>query len=294
MPQETRSLRPEKSVINDRAEGARSSSMTHLKRWLTAMIAIPILIYIIGVGPLRLFQLLLLIASCISLHEFFSLASPKMPWIPRALAFALCALFLAALSQGGLWLAFAMLSFAVMVGMSFYLFSDPGRRKEVVEGTGAVALGFVYIGLPLCLLVLIRQAPRGNEWIFFLLTVIFLGDTGAFYCGRLLGRHKLYVSVSPGKTWEGAVGGFAISVVGGVVFSLIFSLHDDLWIIGGLSGGLSIAGQVGDLVESMIKRNSGVKDSGKILPGHGGFLDRVDALLFAIPVCYAFVMALEF
>jgi len=254
------------------------------------MIAIPILIYIIGVGPLRLFQLLLLIASCISLHEFFNLSSPKLPWIPRALAFALCALFLAGLSQGGLWLAFAMVCFTVMIALTVYLLSDQAKRKAVVDDTGKVALGFLYIGLPLCLLVLIRQAPRGNEWIFFLLTVIFLGDTGAFYCGRLLGRHKLYVSVSPGKTWEGAVGGFLSSVAGGVFFSQIFSLHDDLWIIGALSGGLSIAGQVGDLVESMIKRNYGVKDSGKILPGHGGFLDRVDALLFAIPVCYAFVM----
>lgn len=256
------------------------------------MIAIPILIYIIGVGPPWLFELLLLIASCISLHEFFNLAYPKLPWIPRTLVFALCALFLAVLSQGKLWFALALLYFAVMVGLSFYLFSDPGRRKEVVEGTGAVALGFVYIGLPLCLLVLIRQAPRGNEWIFFLLTVIFLGDTGAFYCGRLLGRHKLYRTVSPGKTWEGAVGGFAISVLGGVGFSKIFSLHDSMWTMAMLSGGLSIVGQVGDLVESMIKRNYGVKDSGKTLPGHGGFLDRVDALLFAIPVCYVFVMAL--
>jgi len=264
--------------------------MTHLKRWLTAMIALPVLIYIIGVGPLWLFQLLLLVASCISLHEFFNLASPKLPWIPRMLAFALCALLLVVFSQGERWLALAMLSSAVMVGMSFYLFSEPERRKEVVEGMGASVLGVVYIGIPLCLLALLRQAPRGKEWIFFLLTVIFLGDTGAFYCGRLLGRRKLYVSVSPGKTWEGAVGGFAVSVLGGVVFSKLFSLHGSVWTVAALSGGLSIAGQVGDLVESMIKRNGGVKDSGKILPGHGGFLDRVDALLFAIPVCYAFVM----
>jgi phosphatidate cytidylyltransferase len=133
------------------------------------------------------------------------------------------------------------------------------------------------------------RALRGNVWIFFLLTVIFLGDTGAFYCGRLLGKHKLYVTVSPGKTWEGAVGGFVVSVLAGIFFSQTFNLHDSVATIAAVSGVLSIVGQVGDLVESMIKRNYGAKDSGKILPGHGGFLDRVDSLLFAIPVCFAFV-----
>jgi len=264
--------------------------MAHLKRWLTALIAIPILIYLIGFGPRWLFYLLLFVASCICLHEFFLLTSPKLPRIPRALAFVLCFFFLALFSQGSILLAFGILCFTVMICLSFYLFSDPGRRKEGIEGTATVALGFLYIGLPLSLLVLADRAPRGNEWIFFLLTVIFLGDTAAFYCGRLLGKHKLYVTVSPGKTWEGAVGGFASSVLGGVFFSQIFSLHDSAWTIAMVSGVLAIAGQVGDLAESMIKRNYGVKDSGKILPGHGGFLDRVDALLFAIPVFYAFVI----
>jgi phosphatidate cytidylyltransferase len=263
--------------------------MTHLKRWLTAMIAIPILIYLIGFGPRWLFYLLLFFASCICLHEFLRLTSPKLPWVPRALGFVLCFFFLALLSWGSVLQAFALLCFTVMTCLSVYLFSDPGLRKNVIEDTAKVALGFLYIGLPLSLLVLMDRAPRGNVWIFFLLTVIFLGDTGAFYCGRLLGKHKLYVTVSPGKTWEGAVGGFVVSVLAGIFFSQIFDLHDSVATIAAVSGVLSIVGQVGDLAESMIKRNYGVKDSGKILPGHGGFLDRVDSLLFAIPVCYAFV-----
>jgi len=264
--------------------------MTHLKRWLTAMIAIPILIYIIGFGPRWLLHLLLFVASCICLHEFFSLTDLKLPRVLRALAFVLCFFFLALISRGLILLTYAVLCFTVMSGLSFYLLSDPRMRKDAIEDTAKATLGFLYIGLPLSLLALIDQAPRGNVWIFFLLTVIFLGDTGAFYCGRLLGKHKLYVSVSPGKTWEGAVGGFLSSVLGGIFFSQAFGLHDSVWIIGAVSGVLSIAGQFGDLAESMIKRNCGVKDSGKILPGHGGFLDRVDSLLFAIPVFYAFVM----
>jgi phosphatidate cytidylyltransferase len=264
--------------------------MAHLKRWLTAGIAIPILIYLIGFGPRWLFYLLLFGVSCICLHEFFLLTSPKMPRIPRALAFALCFFFPALLSQGLISLAFASLCFTVMIVLSFYLFSEPGSRKEGVEGTAAVTLGFVYTGLPLSLLVLVDRTPSGNLWIFFLLAIIFLGDTAALYCGRLLGRHKLYVTVSPGKTWEGAIGGFVTSVLAGILFSQIFCLQDSVWTTAAMSGVLSIVGQVGDLAESMIKRNYGVKDSGKILPGHGGFLDRVDALLFAIPVLYAFVM----
>jgi len=264
--------------------------MMHLKRWLTAMIAIPILIYLIGFGPRWLFYLLLFVVSCICLHEFFLLISPKLPQIPRALGFVLCFFFPALFSQGGIQLAFAILCFTVMICLSFYLFSDPELRKKVIEDTATVALGFLYTSLPLSLLVLVDRTARGNVWIFFLLTVIFLGDTAAFYCGRLLGKHKLYVTVSPGKTWEGAVGGFVVSVLGGIFFSQIFDLHDSVATIAAVSGVLSIVGQVGDLVESMIKRNYGVKDSGKILPGHGGFLDRVDSLLFAIPVCYAFVM----
>jgi len=267
--------------------------MAHLKRWLTAMIAIPILIYIIGFGPRGLFLLLLLFASCISLHEFFSLTSPKLPRVPRAIAFVLCFFFLLVLSRGSIGQGFAVLSFSVLICLSFYLFSAPGLRKNVIEDTATVAMGFLYIGLPLSLLVLVDRTPRGNLWIFFLLTVIFLGDTGAFYCGRLLGKHKLYVSVSPGKTWEGAVGGLASSVLGGIFFSQAFGLHASVGRIAVVAGVLSIVGQVGDLAESMIKRNYGVKDSGNILPGHGGFLDRVDSLLFAIPVCYAFVIWLS-
>jgi phosphatidate cytidylyltransferase len=263
--------------------------MAHLKRWLTAGIAIPILIYLIGFGPRWLFYLLLFLVSSLCLHEFFRLTSPKLPRPPRAAAFLFCFFFLAVLSRGSILLAFALLCFTTMSCLTFYLFSDPELRKKVIEDTATVALGFLYIGLPLSLLVLVDRAPRGNLWIFFLLAIIFLGDTAALYCGRLLGKHKLYLTVSPGKTWEGAVGGFVTSVLAGVFFSQIFDLHPSVSTIAVVSGVIAIAGQVGDLVESMIKRNYGVKDSGKILPGHGGVLDRVDALLFAIPVFYAFM-----
>lgn len=279
-----------KREMSDPTEGAKIFQMAHLKRWLTAGIAIPILIYLIGFGPRQLFYLLLFAVSCICLHEFFRLTSPKLSRIPRMLAFILSFLFPALFSQGFLSLAFAALCFTVMLVLCFHLFGEPERRKDVFQSAAAVALGFVYTGLPLSLLVLVDRAPGGNLWIFFLLVIIFLGDTAALYCGRLFGKHKLFVTVSPGKTWEGAVGGFVTSVAGGIIFSQIFELHEDLWTAAMHTAVIAVAGQVGDLAESMIKRNYGVKDSGRILPGHGGFLDRVDSLLFAIPVFYVFVM----
>jgi phosphatidate cytidylyltransferase len=144
-----------------------------------------------------------------------------------------------------------------------------------------------YICLPLSLLVFIDRHPAGNVWIFFLLAVIFASDTGAFYFGRFFGRHKLYPSVSPGKTWEGAVGGLISSLFIALIFFRIFAAFGAGILI--LAGILSIAGQIGDLVESMLKRSCGVKDSGKLLPGHGGFLDRLDGMIFALPVLYIYL-----
>jgi len=154
---------------------------------------------------------------------------------------------------------------------------------------GKIVFGLLYICLPLGLLIFIDKHPRGNIWIFFLLFVIFMTDTGAFYFGRIFGKHKLYPSVSPGKTWEGAIGGFLSSLLAVLIFSYFFPvyrLNVFIWI---LAASLSILSQVGDLAESLLKRNHGVKDSGKILPGHGGVLDRIDGLLFAIPALYIFL-----
>ncbi len=163
------------------------------------------------------------------------------------------------------------------------------------DGTGAAlepvfrqSLAVVYVPLFLAHLVLIRNSDAGQTWIYFMLCVVFAGDMGAFYAGTYGGRHKLCPSISPGKTLEGAVGGLASAVAVGFLFRSLFLPH--------LPPGLSLvflmtmetAAQMGDLFESMLKRAAGVKDSGGIFPGHGGVLDRMDALLFAAPVGYVF------
>ena len=141
----------------------------------------------------------------------------------------------------------------------------------------------------LSFLILIRAGSSGMIWIFLLLAVIFAGDTSAYYVGSYLGRHKLSPAVSPGKTIEGSIGGLAANLVVGAIGKYFF-LPEIPWGLCLLFFiAVGVAGQVGDLFESELKRSSGIKDSGGILPGHGGILDRIDALLFASPVAYIFV-----
>ena len=127
-------------------------------------------------------------------------------------------------------------------------------------------------------------------WIFLLLAIIFAGDVSAFYVGSYLGRHKLSPAISPGKTIEGAVGGLLANLLAGAVGKFFF--YPDLdWSLSLMFFALAgMAGQTGDLFESEMKRSSQIKDSGGVLPGHGGFLDRIDALLFASPVAYLFIV----
>jgi phosphatidate cytidylyltransferase len=150
------------------------------------------------------------------------------------------------------------------------------------------AAGLVYIPLLLSYLIRLRNHPAGVEWVFFLLCLVFAGDIGAYYAGRRLGRTKFCPWVSPKKTVAGALGGlFANLLIGGVAKAIFLpSVPWRIALFLFLSAG--IFGQLGDLFESAMKRAAAVKDSGKILPGHGGLLDRIDALLFAAPVAYWF------
>jgi phosphatidate cytidylyltransferase len=152
---------------------------------------------------------------------------------------------------------------------------------EVFPALGAFAFGVPYFALPIASLYHIQRLDPW--WLLLLMAIVWLGDTAAFYVGSRIGRNKLAPTVSPNKTWEGAVAGFATGLAATVAWSL--------WRLGEVDGRLlligaatAVAAQLGDLVESMIKRGAGLKDSGDLLPGHGGMLDRMDAMLFAAPV----------
>lgn len=169
----------------------------------------------------------------------------------------------------------------------------PKEIESAPERIAATLFGVIYLGFTLSFCVSLRALPNGLAWICIGLAVVWLGDTGAYLGGRAFGRHKLHERVSPKKTWEGAVSGLLISV--GAAFAMREAYRQlDLWegpplrvadcIAVGVFAGL--LGQVGDLAESLLKRAVGVKDSGTMFPGHGGMLDRIDALLFALPGVY--------
>ena len=264
----------------------------HLKRWITAFVAIPFLVLLIGTGGALMFSMVIGVISLIALWEFFHILlgkiEPLNPFCFKILAFII--------SPAIIWAAY-MNSFKIILGLMALnliisaLISLPKFKSDasVWEIVLKQVLGILYIPVFLSYLVLIRNGDHGVSWIFFLLIVVFLGDTGAFYTGSYLGRHKLCPAVSPNKTIEGSVGGLSANVCAGAVFKIFFFplLQWNLSILFFLC--IGVAGQVGDLFESKLKRIANIKDSGELLPGHGGFLDRIDALLFAAPVAYFFI-----
>ena len=163
------------------------------------------------------------------------------------------------------------------------------RQKEgaFINWVWTIA-GILYVGWLLSHLVALRGLDAGRNWVFFVLFVTWVSDTTAFFIGRRFGKHKLAPNISPGKTWEGAIGGIFGAIIMSILFFTSTPFHLPLvyWQAIVLSILVSIFGQVGDLVESLLKRSTGVKDSGKLMPGHGGILDRMDSLIFAGVVVY--------
>jgi phosphatidate cytidylyltransferase len=261
----------------------------HAKRWLTGIIAIPLLIYIIGLGPRWLFFSLLSVVSVVGLIEFYGMTASELPKLVRWSSYLLTLLLFAAFYMRQVLLTPFIIVIWAFISMTFFLFTRPTPNQQWTSDIGKAVLGPIYVGLPLSMLLMIHLRPNGKIWIFFLLSVIFASDTGAFYFGKFLGKHKLYAAISPNKTWEGAVGGLLSSIIVALLFLRILKFHQSSLTIVILVLALSVVGQIGDLAESMLKRNHGLKDSGKILPGHGGILDRIDGLLFSIPILYIFL-----
>ena len=176
----------------------------------------------------------------------------------------------------------------ILVGVVMIAFADALFFEEKLENAprrvGLATVGVAWFGLFLASLVRLRQLPQGEWWIILTLSVTWLNDTGAYFAGRAFGKRKLFERISPKKTWEGAIGGAVASVAAALIVQRVW-LSEVLApgpaaLIG---AGAAVLGPLGDLSESMIKRAFGAKDSGRLLPGHGGILDRIDALLFNAP-----------
>lgn len=258
----------------------------HTKRVITAFISILFLIGVVKYAPSWALTIVILFAALISLNEFYALIKPKIAKKFIFFHYVLTTiLFFAILINSHH--SIALFPFFVIIPLAFFLFTYAKSRHKIGD-IATFIIGPFYICLPLVLLAIIARLPQGRMWIFFILSVIFAGDTASFYCGKLIGKHKLS-QVSPGKTWEGTIGGLIANIACASLFGYVFftSLPVISIMIAGII--LGISGQIGDLAESMIKRISNKKDSGTILPGHGGMLDRIDSLLFAVPVLYVYL-----
>lgn len=184
--------------------------------------------------------------------------------------------------------AFYLLMVLVLLSLALVALSpeEGSRRRRSLCGIGVA----IYIGWLGMYYTLLRHLDHGRSWVFLALFTTFAYDTGAYAAGRLLGRHKLAPHISPGKTVEGAVGGLVCSTTAAVLLNLLLGPPQNPVVMAALGAGLGVAAQVGDLAESAVKRALQLKDAGRLVPGHGGLLDRLDSLLFAGPVLYYFLV----
>ena len=260
----------------------------HLNRWLTAAVALPVLALIIGLGPGWLLLSLVVLVTAGSMVELLSLLLPETKsWVRIAALASGLLLPLATYWKGLIGLSTATVA-VIFVVLTIHLLLYARQQRALLQSLGAMVFAQLYIPFLLSHVLLLFQVPYGRRWIFFLFFVIFAGDTGAYYAGQRWGRHKLWPAVSPGKTVEGAIGGLLSSLaIALLVGKLLLSLGEfGITFLLFLGFVLALAGQMGDLMESMLKRVSRVKDASSILPGHGGLLDRLDSLIFAFPLTY--------
>jgi phosphatidate cytidylyltransferase len=287
-----------------------------LKRVLTAVVLIPIVLLLVLRAPVAVVAFVAGVIAVLAIHELLKLSEAYGIRPLSAPTYIFCGLFflVMAIHPGATDLlstaGFAYFALSAAVLAPFIFLSIGMHRTELTSGFPAAmvsAFAFVYIALPMASLVQLREQWRGAFLLLFLLLLVWAGDIFAYFVGKPLGRHRMSPRVSPHKTWEGAIASVISSVGVGIlmfhyalpissallyahvierkdgVFSNQFSVPEVL----ALSIALNIAAQLGDLVESLIKRGAGVKDSGAMLPGHGGMFDRIDALLFAAPVLWA-------
>jgi phosphatidate cytidylyltransferase len=270
-----------------------------MKRILTALILIPVVLLLVFLWPQSswLFTLAVAVVATFAAWEFLGLAQNSGANPPRiAVLVAILALFACNLiwdQRDHTAAIVVVLSLALLVYCTFF------RPVDLMLADASTSIFcFLYIGTTLITLPSLREEANGPSLVAFLLCVVWAGDMAALYIGRAWGRHKMAPSLSPNKSWEGALGSIVGSLlVTGALLGLAhllmtewdkawLSYPENVWYWLGLAVIINIAAQVGDLAESALKRSAGVKDSGSLLPGHGGVLDRIDALLLAAPVLW--------
>lgn len=295
-----------------------------MKRVLTAVVLIPIVLLIILRAPMAVLATVVALVAILTIRELLDLGKHygveplRGPtYVLSLLVFVLVGFSTATASMQVVAL---LLGTGVLCAFAPFVFMTATMRhtelKSAFPSAAASVFALTAVALPLAFLVMLRgiwvAAVPGTVWILYLLAIVWSGDIFALYVGKSIGRHKMSPRISPNKTWEGAVASFVGSIaVGTFIYSKAYAISTGLAKFGFidthqvyanlvragslvpiivLSAFINVAAQLGDLVESLIKRGAGVKDSGALLPGHGGMFDRIDALLFAAPVLWAYVV----
>ncbi|MCF6287172.1 MAG: phosphatidate cytidylyltransferase [Candidatus Hydrogenedentes bacterium] len=269
----------------------RSNQGSTLVRLLTAIVMLPVVLALVWIPQLEIaFVAFIALLVAIGLSEFFAIAYAKKIATQHA-----AAVFFGVLMVVAAYNSPAMLNAALVLGVIVAAWIQVLRSQVSLTALSVTLWGLFYVGWMPAHFVMLHGYGKGlgAGLVTFLIVIIALSDTGAYFVGRAIGRHKLAPTISPKKTWEGAVGGVVVALIGAVVAWYIDERVAaaplpgwELWHYALTGVLLAIAGQIGDLVESMMKRDAGVKDSGNILPGHGGILDRCDGYLFAGPMLY--------
>lgn len=272
-----------------------------LTRAATGAVYVAAIVCAILFGQVVGFSLLCMVFAALALNEFFRMtkkdmkSQPEVTFIDNGAALLLIAQILLVQVAGIFFWCAAFLSVVlIIVRMVVALY-----QKDVVDPVSDVALsimGVFYVALPLMCAILLLMMSQYLLLLVFVM--IWLNDTGAFLVGSAIGRHRLCERLSPKKSWEGFWGGMAFSIAAGIVATLLWpaapAFNGPVWRYIGLGIIVSLFATWGDLFESMIKRHSGVKDSGNILPGHGGMLDRIDSLLFVAPAALIYMLVTDY
>jgi phosphatidate cytidylyltransferase len=289
-----------------------------IKRIATAVVLIPLVLFLVLKAPLWLLAIVAAAVALLAIGEFLKLTTyyrvNPLSWA----TYIYVALFFVFVVFASTSVTPLIETTAMTYGLAlaaalapFVFLSIVMKREELVSGYPAAAasvFAFSFIAIPMALLVEIRQQPAGAILVIYTLLVVWAGDIFAYFVGKAIGRHLMSPRVSPKKTWEGASASVVASVLIGTLW-IRYAPETSVWLLqngmiqrrDGLFGleqpplftvivvslVANVAAQFGDLVESLIKRGASVKDSGSILPGHGGMLDRIDAMLFAVPIVWA-------
>ena len=271
-----------------------------LQRSLTALVGIPVILAVAWLGSFWL-TLLLLVVGAAAVRELYQMTPMGVGRLPVLLGAAWVISFILGAHASSGRDNFLIISGGVIAAGSFitllwfiayYRAWTPDIRRGYAIGFVYLMFGPVYLGFFLATAVVLREFTSegspdlGRSWLLFTLLVVFSVDTGAYFVGRSIGTHILAPNVSPNKTWEGSAGGFISAVGAALILGLVLGLEVSIWKQITIGAVVGVVSQWGDLIESKIKRIANLKDSGSIIPGHGGLLDRLDSILLAFPAVY--------